>query len=368
MRKDARPLKTLRLVLFLSLTAIALTGCVAPNTVTNVGGDLHGYKKIYFVMGEQDPRAVFPRVVSRLRETGFDVTVVNPKGPPIDMQGSGFVISPEGEVLTCAHVVTGQSNATIWVEGTRYPCRVLDSDTNLDLALLMVQGYHPPFHALRLEPGNNYSLGENVYTMGFPMVDVLGVSPRLNNGLINAKVGMNDDTNFVQISAPVQPGNSGGPLMNANGEVIGVVSSTLNPLSVLLRTGGALPQNVNFAIKLATVRRFLAAANVTLSTNGAAGTFDEAEESMALVRSGDVTDEDLKARALICFCDYYGAYDFYWHFRVIVIGFLDAKTGQKMLTVGQGLGNFPEDKELDRLFAVISAKFFPDKPNPFEGR
>ena len=355
-------------LLLLFILAVALTGCVAPKTVTTVGeGNLSAYRKVYFIPGAEDPREVFPRVISRLREAGFNVTVVDRKGPPLEMQGSGFVISPDGYALTCAHVVTGVHEATIWVQGVRYPCRVVNSNTNLDLALLKVDGDHPPFHPLRLESGKDYSLGENVYTLGFPLADVLGTSPRLNNGLISAKVGLNDDTNFVQISAPIQPGNSGGPLLNANGQVIGVVSSTLSPLSVLVRTGGALPQNVNFAIKLASIRNFLAASQIALSTNAAAENFDQAENSLALVRSGNVTDAELKAPQLLCACAYRSEHDFNWHFHLIAIGFADARTGKLMLRVAEGLGNISEDKELDRIFSIISAKFFPDQPNPFGG-
>jgi serine protease Do len=368
MTRGVQPPKPSWFLFVLFLLAMALTGCISPKSVTTVGGgDLSSYRKVYFIRGPEDPRAVFPRVESRLRQAGFDVTVVNPKGPPIEMQGSGSIISSDGYVLTCAHVVTGVHEATIWVQGVRYPCRVLNSNTNLDLALLKVDGDHPPFVPLRLESGRDYSLGESVYTLGFPLADVLGTSPRLNNGLISAKVGMNDDTNFVQISAPVQPGNSGGPLLNANGQVIGVVSSTLNPLGVLLRTGGALPQNVNFAIKLASVRKFLDASQVALSTNAAAENFDQAENSIALVRSGNVTEAELKAPQLICACGYQSQHDFNWHFHVIAIGFVDARSGKVMLRVVEGMGNVSEDKELDHIFSVISAKFFPGQPNPFGG-
>ena len=364
MRKGAPKLSWSLFLLF--IVAIALTGCISPKTVTTVAsGNLSSYRKVYFIPGPDDPREVFPRVESRLRQVGFNLTVVDTKGPPIEMQGSGFIISPDGYVLTCAHVVTGVHEATIWVAGVRYPCRVLNSNTNLDLALLKVDGDHPPFHPLRLESGKDYSLGENVYIMGFPLADVLGTSPRLNNGLISAKVGMNDDTNFVQISAPVQPGNSGGPLMNANGQVIGVVSSTLSPIGVLVRTGGALPQNVNFAIKLASIRNFLAASQVGLSTNAVAENFDQAENSIALVRSGNVTEQDLKAPQLLCVCSYQSQHDFNWHFHLILIGFVDSKTGKLVLRVVDGLGNVSEDKELDHIFSVISAKFFPGQPNPF---
>ena len=85
------------------------------------------------------------------------------------------------------------------------------------------------------------------------------------------------------------------------------------------------------------------------------------------MRSGDVSNEDLKARTLVCVCKYQSIHDFDWHFRVIVIAFVDARSGRTVLTVAQALGNYPEDKQLDYLFAEVSNKFFPDKPNPFKG-
>jgi serine protease Do len=370
MSKGDRPAKPSWPLLFLFLFAMvstgSLTGCVSPKSITTVGeGDLSHYRKVYFITGTPDPREVYPRVEARLRQAGFNVTEINVKGPPVNMQGSGFVISPDGYVLTCAHVVTGVHEVTIWVEGVRYPCRVLNSDTNLDLALLKVDGDHPPFHPLHLESGKDYSLGESVYTMGFPLVDVLGTSPRLNNGLISAKVGMNDDTNFVQVSVPIQPGNSGGPLLNANGQVIGVVSSTLNPMGILLRTGNALPQNVNFAIKLASVRKFLEASQITVPTNTATGSFDEAESAVALVRSGNVTDAELKEPELYCICSYQSEHGFNWHFHLINIVFVDSKTGKLVFRVVEGLGDVSENTELDHMFSVICEKFFPGQPNPF---
>ncbi|HEY1787002.1 MAG TPA: serine protease [Verrucomicrobiae bacterium] len=315
-----------------------------------------------------DPRDVDPRVLSRLQKAGFDVTAVYPEDPPIGSQGSGFVISPEGDVLTCAHVVGDLDTATIWIEGIRYPCRVLASDTNSDLALLSVEGKHPPFQAVRLKAEENYDLGEEVFTIGFPMVEMLGVSPRLDNGLISAKVGLNDDPNSAQISVPVQPGNSGGPLLNKNGEVVGVVSSTLNAVNVLIRTGGNLPQNVNFAIKLSIIRKFLAESKVKLPETGP---FPEnvngVEKSAALVCAGDVTDPELKEPRLFCSCAYVSIFDFYWRFRAIQVGFFDAKTGRLVFQAGQSFDTHQtENGELDDIFSAISQNFFPNRPNPFK--
>jgi serine protease Do len=75
--------------------------------------------------------------------------------------------------------------------------------------------------------------------------DILGTNAKLGQGIINSLTGIKDDVRMFQISIPVQPGNSGGPLINAKGQVVGVVSGTLNPYAA-----NTLPQNVNFAIKI----------------------------------------------------------------------------------------------------------------------
>ena len=94
--------------------------------------------------------------------------------------------------------------------------------------------------------------GENVEAFG----QVLATSDNFTTGIVTALAGIGDDSRFYQISAPVQPGNSGGPLLDENGNLIGIVSSTLNFLSEI-RAQGDIPQNVNFAIKASVVANFL---------------------------------------------------------------------------------------------------------------
>ncbi len=99
-------------------------------------------------------------------------------------------------------------------------------------------------------------LGESVAVFGFPLSSVLASSGNFTLGNVTALAGLGDDTRFLQISAPVQPGNSGGPLLDENGNVIGVVTSKLNALRTLARTGD-IPQNVNFAIRASALTAFL---------------------------------------------------------------------------------------------------------------
>jgi S1-C subfamily serine protease len=96
-----------------------------------------------------------------------------------------------------------------------------------------------------------------VAVFGFPLASILSSSGNFTRGDVTALAGVEDDSRFVQISAPVQPGNSGGPLLDASANVIGVVSSKLNALKTMAATQGDIPQNVNFAIKSSIAANFL---------------------------------------------------------------------------------------------------------------
>jgi hypothetical protein len=373
MNRDRARFKPWRNLALFFLVAWGLAGCVAPVVKVRPGVQLDAYQKVYLVDAKNDPRGVGPRVSARLKQLGFQVVELKQNSTPTETQGTGFVITPAGQILTCAHLVGSLTNATTWIGGERYPCQVLAADTNLDLAVLQVTGDHPPFVPLRIEAGTQYSLGQDAFSLGFPLAELLGKSPRLNKGLISATVGLDDDPKYVQFSAPVQPGNSGGPLLNAQGEVIGVIASTLNPLKVLAQNGGALPQNVNFAIKTDSIHRFLAAAKIALPANGDAATaksFDEAQKSLGLVRCGNVTEEDLKRPAVVCAYNYVSLGSAWNRFRVLEVRFYDLKKGQLILQAGQYQDDpfSSEDGELDRVFGEIWAKFFPQRPNPFKDK
>jgi hypothetical protein len=84
--------------------------------------------------------------------------------------------------------------------------------------------------------------------VGYPHVSIQGGEPKITDGLISSLSGMGDDPRLFQISVPVQPGNSGGPLVTFDGNVIGIVSAQLNALA-MAKAGAGLPQNVNYAVK-----------------------------------------------------------------------------------------------------------------------
>ena len=104
-------------------------------------------------------------------------------------------------------------------------------------------------------------LGDSVVAFGFPLPGVLSSEGNLSTGILSATLGLQNDVRFIQISAPVQPGNSGGPLFDSSGHVIGVVVAKLDAVKIAELTGD-ISQNVNFAVRLSEVRKFLGDAGV----------------------------------------------------------------------------------------------------------
>jgi serine protease Do len=191
------------------------------------------------------------------------------RAPHPDASGTSFVAA-EGRLVTNHHVVDGCRRMVARnAKGVEETARVLASDPRRDLALLSVTpGFGPPL-VFRAEP--EVKLGETAITFGFPLAGLLSSGPTLTIGAISALSGLRDNKANFQISAPVQPGNSGGPLFDGQGHVIGVVVAKLNAARVAEMTDGDIPQNVNFAVKGGPVIEFLREHGVSPQTAASAG-------------------------------------------------------------------------------------------------
>jgi hypothetical protein len=168
--------------------------------------------------------------------------------------GTGFVVAP-GRAVTNHHVIDDCRGVRLRsATGADLPARVLAADRERDLALLEVPNDAGPPLSFRRDP--NIRRGEGVVTYGFPLSGILSSGPTLTTGEVSALAGLADNPRQYQISAPVQPGNSGGPLLDMAGNVVGVIVSKLNAQRVAQRTGD-IPQNVNFAVKGSEALDFL---------------------------------------------------------------------------------------------------------------
>src|SRR5688572_19143856 len=202
--------------------------------------------------------------------------------------GTGFFITDDGYLITNHHVVSGASSCMVKTKRGKFPARVIKSDEQNDLALLKAIG---SFSALPVGNSGDARLGDAVFTIGFPNTDVQGLEPKLTRGDINSLAGIKDDPRHFQISVPVQPGNSGGPLVDGAGSVVGVVTMRLGDWRTLKLTG-ALPQNVNYAVKSAHIKNLLGLVpevSKKLKTATPGRKFDEivkqVEESVGIVVS-----------------------------------------------------------------------------------
>lgn len=159
--------------------------------------------------------------------------------------GTGFFITKDGYLVTNNHVVKGAKRLRIRVQARTLDARVVKTSKAFDLAVLKVEG---TFEPLPLDFERQMSLGDAVFTIGFPNVDVQGAAPKYTDGKVSSLSGMEDDPSQYQVSVPIQPGNSGGPLVADNGAVVGIVRAKLNDLTAL-EASGSVPQNVNYAVK-----------------------------------------------------------------------------------------------------------------------
>ena len=159
---------------------------------------------------------------------------------------TGFFISPQGYLVTARHVTRDARNIRVITESGPLPARLVREDDANDLALLKVEG---SFKALPIRPSGTVKRLDKVATYGFPQINIQGRDLKATDGTISGLKGQEDNASVFQISVPLQHGNSGGPLLDDRGNVIGVVVSGLNP---------SRAQNVNYAVKSDELLKFLA--------------------------------------------------------------------------------------------------------------
>jgi len=174
---------------------------------------------------------------------------------PHNVTGTGFLITHNGYLITNHHVVKDSSKVRVQTTAGLLDAVVVRTDAASDLALLKVTG---TFDALPVVSSRNSRLGSTVATVGFPNIGLQGFEPKLSKGDISSLAGMQDDVKQFQISVPVQPGNSGGALVDERGNVVGVVTAQLNQ-ETALASSGTLAQNVNYAVKSSYLLGFLEA-------------------------------------------------------------------------------------------------------------
>jgi S1-C subfamily serine protease len=160
--------------------------------------------------------------------------------------GTGFAVSDGGVIVTSHHVIKGGTKIDVqFQDGTVCPAKVLKQSPNIDIAILKIDRPTPNYLPMDSQP--EIGVGDRVFTIGFPVEDLLGQEPKFTDGAISSLSGIKGEATFLQITVPIHPGNSGGPLLSEDGKVVGVIAATIafQPFIDQTRT---IPQNINYAV------------------------------------------------------------------------------------------------------------------------
>ncbi len=166
--------------------------------------------------------------------------------------GSGFFVTPN-HIITNNHVTVGCDKLEVKNKGYKSSAKLLDTDSTTDLSILVTGKPNNSF--LYFRNRKPVVTGEQSLALGYPFSSTLGSELKVTSGNIAALTGFNNNIAELQLTSPVQPGNSGGPLLDDNGNVIGVIVSRLEKSSAI--TGSRVAQNVNFAIKSNMAKIFM---------------------------------------------------------------------------------------------------------------
>jgi S1-C subfamily serine protease len=254
-------------------------------------------EKINEAEGKMDQKRASPSV----RQTTPQPSV---EQSPQSGTGSGFFVSKLGHVITNAHVVQNCNKVTIGDNANKQvPAEVINTDRSNDLALLKLSTLEMasaesksliqklsiavvPLTSKGLLRSDDVRLGEKVLVAGYPFGDTFSNTIKVTTGVVSATRGAGDNSGQFQLDAAVQPGNSGGPIYDSGGNIVGVVISQLNK-----KTFGGLVENVNFGIKASTVRQFLVSSGI--NSKKAEQTEEKSTEQLA---------EIAKNQALMVMC------------------------------------------------------------------
>ncbi len=195
-----------------------------------------GVMKLYWSHGTID-------TYLKLYPTSNESAIKNEERPK-NASGTGFAVFPNGIIATNYHVIEGAT--TINVKGvnsdfnSKYRANILVTDKTNDLALIQINdGKFTTFGTIPYTIKTNIvGVGENVFVLGYPLRATMGDEIKLTNGIISSRTGFQGDITSYQVSAPVQPGNSGGPLFDSQGNIIGIINA---------KHSGA--ENASYAIK-----------------------------------------------------------------------------------------------------------------------
>jgi len=214
-----------------------------PGALDRVRGDVLSSAN---VLRAWNARNLAEDLEAQLKETALRARY-DPDDDSGHVQGAGVLARPDGTILTTAHLVSRAKHIVVHCPGRKETvARPEALARSLDLAVIKTDLGSTAY--LSLAASRSTRVGEPLFTIGFPVSAALGSAPRLTEGMVSALSGLGGETSYLQITVPVAPGHSGGPLVNIQGQLVGLVSTSIDDLPSPAATG-AVPQNISYAVK-----------------------------------------------------------------------------------------------------------------------
>lgn len=279
--------KFLYLFVCVIIFVLLFTGCTSTSDVYEYSDILISKSDDTFYIRNGGSSSVGSLLLSEFKNSGLNAIMVYdisgiPEEEVLESQGSGFFIAPD-LVVTNSHVLTDESNIAFYLNGTKIQADVLVNDKTNDIAILKSPVKSDVY--FQLKDINEINVADSIFVLGFPMANVLGNGVKITNGIINSLTGLGDDSTYLQISAQIQPGNSGGPVVTNDFKVVGVATSKLSD-SFMVATTNQIAQNVNYAIKTDIIK--LLSNGLSTEVSGKiVSTFDEASSATVQIESGN---------------------------------------------------------------------------------
>ncbi|MGE4506062.1 MAG: S1C family serine protease [Desulfovibrionaceae bacterium] len=308
----------LRLLAVLLLPLLA--GCPATTKVAVVDNTIRTLPTFTVVVvcdDVEDPAGVGEVIAEAFRDHGINAyTESGDVAFDQTGSGSGFVVA-DGYWVTNNHVIKDLDSITITITGRSIPGRLLTSDPVADLAIIKAETTDlKPFKMGTAE------IGEGIYVIGFPIPSKLDMHHRVTSGVISSLSGLKGDTSNVQFTAPIQPGNSGGPIFGEDKELAGVVVSTAQT-KAMLESMGAMPQGLNFGVSPNILSGMLAANGIT-PKGPYVQTIPEAIQSTGMIWNGETARQQ---QTYVAQVDYSYMKDIIYHVVNMRITLTDSLTG-----------------------------------------
>lgn len=308
------------------LALALLTSC---STSSHVNSDLEFDPNArFYVINYDDPLGLCDSIIKTIESYGLYAERVYkmsdiPDAKTVQGSGSGFFISPD-VIVTNQHVVRDEESVVYYLNGVEHTATPLYVDESFDIAFLQADENDNPYFELGTK--DDYELLSTIYALGYPLTGLLGNNIKVTSGEINSLSGFKGENESIQISAQIQPGNSGGPILNTGYKVIGVARSSLSD-TYMLENQGAIAQDVNFAIK-SDIVAFLGAGYIPEGGNYVSN-LSEAMQATVKIDAGGTELIPVKQYAL----DFGYTYTFdviHWTLTKMTINCYDVETGDRV--------------------------------------